>query len=96
MQHNAQISLSALLKNMADQFRAFDVCEGSVIIEGQALTNLVSSLDLAADAAARLEGAGARVIPFPRRGSFGAWRPAPRGGTETPPARGGDDGGDAA
>ena len=55
MQRKAHISLANLLKNMADQFRGYDICAGRVLIEGEALTSLVQTLDEAAAAAAQLE-----------------------------------------
>ena len=79
MQREAHLSLSDLLKNMADQFRALDACDGQVLIEGEALTSLVDTLDFASEAAARLEDrvnatgcppqpvAAGKVVPFPPR-----------------------------
>ena len=79
MQRDAHLSLSDLLKNMADQFRAFEACEGQLLLQGEMLTSLIETLDFASEAAARLEDrvhatgcppqsvTEGKIVPFPPR-----------------------------
>ena len=76
-----QMKLSHTLRNIRDQLRGHEIADGQVIIRGEALSSLVETLGLAADAATALEREleqartqprvqarpAGRVLPLPRR-----------------------------